>query len=341
MPLTLDKASILVGAILGGVTLGYFLRDTSPDGSPAAGRNPPRPPESVVSQRDVRPMAHPAFAKTLSMESQERLHELETLAASDPRKALTRLPAFRDTELLPPALTALAKGWAQTDPQAAAQWAAQLESAEDQVSAALGLVPVWATKNPEQCLAWASAQAPGNMREVSLVELADTWVAHEPGKALGRFLSMKSEDGTERGLHAITAQWALDDPDAAIEHIAALDPAGRRDEFLETALVSLTNQDPDRVWSEATRFDDLKRVEHVRAMSLEAMAETRPQGALKLAASVGNPPALLEAVTRGWASWDAPAAKAWIATLTDAELAKSLAASISGTPEPESPEPQD
>ena len=313
---------MLIGAMLVGVAAGYFLWSAPPRESSSA------VPEISAPRRDVRPMEHPAFAKTLSLESQDRLRELETLASTDPRKALTKLPAYRDTDLLPLALTAIAKGWALTDPQAAAQWAASLESSEDQVSAALGVVPVWAEKKPEDCLEWTSNLPAGNMREVSLVEIADTWVSREPDKALSRFLAMKSEDGTERGLHAITAQWPLDDPDKAIEHIAALDPANRRDEFLETALVSLTNQDPDRVWSEATRFNDPKRIEHVRAMSLEAMAETRPQGALKLAESVGNPPVLLEAITRGWASQDAPAAKAWIATLQDADLAETLTKSL-------------
>lgn len=319
---------MIIGAILVGVAAGYFLKGDPPRESVSAA------PEKAALRREVRPMTHPAFAKTLSLESQQRLGELETLASTDPRKALTQLPAYRDTDLLPLALTAIAKGWALSDPQAAAQWAASLESPEDQVSAALGVVPVWAAENPEECLAWASAQPVGNMREVSLVEIADTWVSREPAAALARFRAMKSEAGSERGLHAITAQWPLDDPDKAIEHIAALDPADRRDEFLETALVSLTHQDPDRVWSEATRFDDPKRVEHVRAMSLEAMAETRPQNALKLAGSEGNSPVLLEAVTRGWASSDAPAARAWIATVSDPALAESLKAEIA---EPSAP----
>lgn len=313
---------MLVSAIIVGVIAGYVLRSAPP------GESSSPVPEVSVPRRDVRPMEHPAFAKSLSLESQERLRELENLASAHPRKALTKLPAYRDTDLLPLALTAIAKGWALSDPLAAAQWAASLESSDDQVSAALGLIPVWTEKNPEECLAWTNSLASGNMREVSLVEIADTWVAKEPEKALGRFLSLEREAGTERGLHAITAQWPLDDPDKAISHIAALDPANRRDEFLETALVSLTNQDPDRVWKESTRFDDPNRIEHVRAMSLEAMAETRPQGALKLAESVGNSPVLLEAITRGWASQDVPAAKAWIATLQDRDLAETLGKSL-------------
>lgn len=326
---------MIVGAILGGVALGYFMRDRpaeSPSsGEPAAApmRNPPR--EARVS--GGRP--------GLSAESQQRLDDLEALAASDPKKALTRLPAFRDTELLQLALSAVARGWARSDPQAAAEWTAGLESSDDQVAAALGLIPVWTSQNPEECLTWTSTRPAGNLREVSLVEIADTWVGKDPETALGRFLAMTPETGSERGLHVITAQWAIDDPDKAIESVAALPPEQRRDEFLETVLVSLTNEDPRHAWSEATRFNDPKRVEHVRCMAVEAMAETRPQDALRLAASVGSPPALLESIAGSWAAWDAPAAKAWIATLPDAELAQRLNAKIEGEPESQAPAARD
>lgn len=318
----MNKTTTFIVAILAGFVSGYFLKDNTPEKSSSTVS------ESASPRRDVRLMVHPAIAKTLSLESQERLRELELLASADPRKALTRLPAFRDTDLLPLALTAIAKGWALTDPQAAAQWAAGLESSEDQVSAVLGLVPVWTDRNPEDCLEWASSRPEGNMREVSLVEIADAWVSHSPETALARFLSMKPEQGTERGLHVITSQWALDDPQAAIATLSAMDPTMRRDEFLETALVSLTNQDPELTWKQSTLFNDAKRIEHVRAMALEAIAETRPQDALKLASTVGSSPVLLESIARSWASWDEPAAQAWIASLKDAELAESLNAAI-------------
>jgi hypothetical protein len=325
---SLDKAWIFAGAIVVGVFLGYFLRDTSTD-VPAAGEVRPSPrPAPQPASREVRPMARPAFVGELSLESQNRLRELESLAAGDLQKALTKLPTFRDTDLLSLAFTAIAKGCAHADPEAAAQWVAGLTSPDDQVSAALGLVPVWAAKDPEACLVWASARPVGNLREVSLVELADTWAEQQPADALTRFLSMESEAGTERGLHAIAAQWALDDPDKAVEHIAGLDAAQRRDEFLETALVSLTNQDPDMAWSQATRFADASRIEHVRSTALEAIAETRPQLALKLAESTGNPPAFLRSVARGWASWDPEAAASWISTLADPSLAETLSKEI-------------
>ena len=269
-----------------------------------------------------------ALARGINLESRGKLRELEALASTDLHQALAKLSVYRDSDLYQLALAALARGWAKVDPAAAAKWVANLESSNDQVSATLGLVPAWAALHPEDCLDWAGRQAPGNLREVSLVELASTWVSTAPGEALTRFLTLTPEDGTERGLHAIAAQWVLDDPASAIEYVAALDPLKRRDEFLETALVSLTNQDPNLAWRQSTRFDDASRIGHVRSIALEAMAETRPQDALNLAATAGNSPLLLQAVARGWASWDAPAAEAWIGGLTDLALATSLRDSI-------------
>ena len=211
-----------------------------------------------------------------------------------------------------------------TDPLAAADWVAGLDLEDDRISAALGLVPVWAASDPQACLDWATGCPAGALREVSLVELADGWVARQPRVALEVFSALPEEDGRERGLHVITSQWALDDPTAAIAHLSGLGASQRRDEFLETALVSLTNIDPDRAWHEAERFADPAQVTHVRSMALEAMAEERPMDALKLAESAGNPDSMLLAIARGWASWDPDAAAGWISSLGENPLAGDL-----------------
>lgn len=273
-------------------------------------------------------VTRPAGPTELSAENQNRLRELEMLAASDPRLALTKLSSYHDPDLLHLAQGTIAKGWARTDPAAAAQWVADLPSAEEQVSAMLGLVPVWAAKDPEACLLWGDSLPAGDLREVSLTALADEWAFRAPGEALKRYLSLRTEQGVERGLFSIISQWALDDPGNAIATVAALDPSNRRDEFLETVLVSLGNKDPDLAWSKATLFNDPSRVEHVRCEALGAMAESRPQDALRLAASAGDSPVMLKSIAVGWASWDTPAAKAWIATLPDTELAESLRKTI-------------
>lgn len=315
-----------------GVIVGSFLK-IIPDPNPASvaigdsSSSRPTPPPNE-SQRTGRT----DLAREIDLESQEKLRDIETLASSDPGKALAKLSVFGDSELFPLALGAIARGWATADATAAAEWVSHLDSGDDQVSAAMGLIPVWAAGQPEDCLSWASSQPPGNLREVSLVELAGTWGSNSPREAFTRFLALPSESGTERGLHTIVDQWALTDPDSAIGHLTVLDKTGRRDEFLETALVSLTNQDPDFVWNQSTLFDDAARTEHVRGMALLAIAETRPHEALKLSERAGNSPLLLQAIARGWALSDAPAAQAWINGIKDPVLADSLRDSIKDRP---------
>jgi len=101
-------------------------------------------------------------------------------------------------------------------------------------------------------------------------------------------------------------------------------PLKRRDEFLETALVSLSNQDPDLTWKYSTSFSDPATVEHVRSMALEAIAETRPADAIKLAETGGNTETLPGGVARGWAAYDEVAAKTWLGSLPDRDLSTRL-----------------
>lgn len=313
------------GAVLVGLLAGTMLRkepaaNRPVESAPGPAAGAPRAPRAA----ELRPLRRPVFAAELALDTQARLGELEALAISDPLKALAALEAFRGKEVFSHALTALARGWATMDPVAAASWVAGLDTADERISATLGLVPVWAGKDPGACLDWANACPPGALREVSLVELADTWVVKQPRAALERFSSLPEDEGRERGLHVITAQWVLDDPTSAIAHLAGLDATQRRDEFLETALVSLSNMDPDRTWNEAGRFQNPEQAAHVRCMALEAMAEERPQDALKLAESAGNPASMLRAVARGWASWDPESAGKWISSLDDSQLVDDL-----------------
>ncbi len=142
---------------------------------------------------------------------------------------------------------------------------------------------------------------------------------------------MTPEPGSESGLHVIVAQWALDSPQAAIAYLANSRDLPRREEFLETALVSLTNQDPMLAWNQVSALEDPDSIRNVRAMALEAMAETRPQNAIKLAETVGNDPELLKGIVRGWEyGGDAADTRDWIHSMKDPELVKSLLDEMSG-----------
>lgn len=333
--ITVNKPILAVG-ILAVAVAGVVLKNT-PTPDKTGGDDPPvagpshHPSSSGGSSRDKSPVRS-AFAGEATPESQAWLVSLGKLASRDPQQALAQLAGILDPTLRSLALATIAKGWAQADAPAAANWVAGLQPEDDAARAALGLIPVWAASAPADCLDWANHRPPGSLREMSLVELADAWGSAHPQEALTRFLALESDDGSERGLQTIVTQWALDAPQAAVDSISRLDPALRRDEFLQAALVSLSNQDPALTWKYSDRFADPATVEHVRSTALEAMAETRPQDAIKLAATVGNSETLLTGIARGWASADDAAARTWIRSLADPDLAAKLLQTISGEP---------
>ena len=315
----------LVGVTaLGAAVLVFFLaRPPATDVPGTAGtpdqREMPSPGRATRSVRTL---------DRMRVESRVRPDDLEDLAFRDSQRALAELATLTDPDLRSQSLVAISAGWGKRDPQAVAEWIASLESEEDRLDAALGLVPGWADSAPESCLDWVQSRPPGTLREVAMVELADAWVTRAPEVAFRRFLTLENEGGRERGLHVIVSQWALDAPEIAVASLSQ-DESPRRDEMLEAALVSLTNQDPELAWKYSDRFADAETVEHVRSMALEAMAEERPQDALRWAATGGNGEVLLAGIARGWALNDEAAATRWIKSLPDRELAARLTKEIS------------
>lgn len=289
-----------------------------------------RSADRAPRERNSRISRHSASDSRNEAARLSELQSIENLARTDHDAAIKRLDSYVDQDLRFLALTAVARGWAASDPQSAAKWVEQLEPESHSISAALGLIPAWAAQNADECLAWAKSLAEGNLREVSLTHLADAWVAIDPQRAVNTYFSLKPEPGSEAGLHVIVSQWALDAPEAAVNYFTQSTDLARREEFLETALVSLTNKNPALVWNKANEgFSDPARILNVQAMALEAMAETDPVKALQLAESVGNDSELLKGIARGWSFSDKPAAKEWISRITDPELAELLTRQIS------------
>ena len=313
-------AAGLAAALVAGMTIGWWMRGPSGAGESVSGRD-----ERSSAPVNRRATGHDAASRFLGRERSGDdegglLREIEALAAESPVRAQAELAHVGDdADLRAMAHAALSRGWAAKDPAAAAAWVESLADEEDQISASLGLVPEWASQDPDACMDWCRGLSQGALRELSLVGLADAWVERDPQAAFRGFTELADEDGRERGLHAICSEWALADPDSALRHLGTLDPVDRRDEFLESALVSLSNEDPERSWRQADMVPE--RAGHIRAMALEAIAESNPQRALSMAGSVKQVPAeWWRAIGRGWAYEDARGATAWARSIEDPEL---------------------
>jgi hypothetical protein len=316
----LEKAVAIGALIVVGILLGLSLKDGSGsvtgDGKHAEGQRTNR-----VASRVTQSSVEGGRRDSLYERAAYHVHDLEQLSRVDAKQAMAYLDSITDSDQRGLALSAIGSGWGETDPEEAARWLEGLESDQEQVHAAWGLVSVWAARKPEDALAWALAREAGSaLREVSLLEVADAWSRHFPRQATERFLTSPDEEGTERGMHVITTQWAVNAPEEAIRYFSSLDPARRRDEFLESVLVSLTNENPELSWREAHRLGDAGRVAHVRSQALEAMAEVQPQEALKLAAMDGDLRLNYMGIARGWAYLNREEAQAWAGSLEDLEL---------------------
>ena len=321
MKLTLAKQSVIAAGFLVAAALFIIFRNPPEPVKGGETSNSERSPRSSPS-RNPRPAVRPAAASETNPDSSDFLPSFEALAASHPKKALADLAAIEDPDLFLLALTAVGSGWAQVDPQAAAQWVTGLPSEDQRREASAGVISAWAASAPADCLAWVTQHPADDLRENSLVKLADAWGSTDPQAALTGFLALQS--GSDPGLRAIVSRWVIDDPAVAVENVSALGKSSRRDELLQTALVTLSSQDPELAWKFSERVTDRKSMEQVRSMALKAMAETRPLEAIKLAETAGNSEALLVGIARGWASTDDSAAEQWIASQADPDLAARL-----------------
>ena len=321
MKLTLAKQSVIAAGFLVTAAAVIFLKNSP---APIKGGKTPEVerPQRSANSRNPRPSVRSASTSETNPDSPAFLPSFEALASSNPKMALADLAKIEDPDLLLLALAAVAAGWAQVDPQAAAQWVAGLPSEDQRREAGAGVISAWAASAPADCLAWVAQNPAGDLREESLVKLADAWGSTDPQAALTGYLALAG--GSDSGLRSIVSRWVIDDPSVAVENVSALGISSKRDELLQTALVSLSSQDPELAWKFSERMADRKSIEQVRSMALKTMAATRPLEAIKLAEAVGNSEVLLVGIARGWASTDDSAAEQWIASLADPELAARL-----------------
>jgi hypothetical protein len=313
------KIVVIAGVLLIGALIGFLLGNKE---RPAmAGNAVEQHRMTRSSGRAVQSLAHGYGSRRLDDRDLEKLGDLERLALVDPELAQAQLKFFTDSDMRGLALAAIGRGWAGKDPEAAARWIEGLELETDQTDAALGLIPVWAEGQPEQALKWSLARAENStLRELSLLEVADAWGSNFPRQAMETFFTLPDEPGRERSLHVISTQWALAHPEEAIRFFSELDPADRRDEFLEAALVSLTNENPELSWREAHKVGDPGRVAHIQSQALEAIAESRPQDALRLATTSGDMRLNFLGIARGWSFLNPEEAQIWARNLEEPEL---------------------
>ncbi|MFT3869732.1 MAG: hypothetical protein QM715_14865 [Nibricoccus sp.] len=229
-------------------------------------------PKTAVSIEAVQaPSAVTDTASTVSVES------LETLAATDPARALTLALAEKDDAQRDVFLQSVLRGWARSAPDAAADWAwthqdaieqghafaAVFNGTQQNPEAALRLARRLSTEHPEE--AWSfgrylvysfaqvghfaqaadfAAAAHPDHRVDLLTAIYHPWGCQQPEKALQSAIAFEDPLRQNAAFHAVIGGWAQTNPQSLTEAAYKFPEGHDRSLALVTGLRSWIEKDP-------------------------------------------------------------------------------------------------
>jgi hypothetical protein len=278
---------------------------------------------------------------------------LESLAATDPLRALSLAQQENNLKLREALVHASLRGWGSTAPGDAVDWALA-HSDDDARDSAIAAVFSGAAARPESALQAAkkicadnpgeatgygnsaidalcdvgnfstaleliASSADGVQKSIWTAEAYSRWAALQPDQAAQAATELTDPTARTEALHGVIGGWAQTDP-AALTHFLAEQPAGGdRGSMLGQALQSWVRQDPKAA---AAWIDDREASpdydEGVAAVA--SVNFVKPSQALTWAETISDPRLRSETVAEvlhGWALEDLTAAKRYFATTKD------------------------
>lgn len=149
---------------------------------------------------------------------------ISTMAANDPEQALDMYLA--NSSLMAGAnhsVSGIFHQWALKDPGKAAAALSKIQDPDTRNQATANLVSSWANSDPEAAWNWALKQPVSDHNYNDLrVRLLNVWANQDPQAALGKALSLESRQLQNSVLPNIVRQWAQKDVDAALSWVLSL-----------------------------------------------------------------------------------------------------------------------
>jgi hypothetical protein len=270
---------------------------------------------------------------------------LETLAVSDPVRALALAGAERNRQRRSEWLRAALRGWASVAPDAAAAWifkqsTVEREEAEQAVmdgavchpEAAVALAdklmredPTYARSHANQLLRVLSeagnyergvefaSKLPEEIRTEMLGTAFQYWALAQPERAFAEAVKLPAGDTRSTALDAAISGWAQGDPSGLSEFALSIPAADDRAAVLQTALREWVLINPKAASQWIDQFDPKPELDAgAAAVALQPdVVSARPEIAASWAESITRPElrsSTLASVLREWAAKDTVAA---------------------------------
>jgi len=304
------------------------------------------------SQADIQSRWDALFAEANTPARNRQLAALiEDIARTDPQRALALAQAVEDWRLRSLLRNAAVRGWAQTAPDAAADWA--LTARENERREVVEALLQGAAHNPDEAVRVARRLCESDPAlstdygQYTVAALADQgafdaavrfsteigvarqpfllksaffqWARNQPERALDELEKLSDPIARNLARGEAIAGWAWADARAVAEHAMQLPAGADRRQMLAEALPLWVERDPHGAAEWIAQADRPADVDAgVEAMAnLQSLITQQPTLALELAASISDPARRRETqrnVFRQWAQNDRAAAQRFAAS---------------------------
>ncbi len=161
------------------------------------------------------------------------LHAASEWAGLDSKSAIEWGQKIENPELRAQMLAAIATGFAEQDPAAAATLAAQsLPPGRVQDDAVVSIVQRWVQQSPEQASAWVAAFPEGPLRDTALEAVVKLWADQDLTDAGEWINTLTERTGSDVAIAAYVDKLAVQFPEMAVEWAAEIRNPALRDERL-------------------------------------------------------------------------------------------------------------
>lgn len=161
------------------------------------------------------------------------LHAAGEWAGRDAKSAIEWGQQIQNEDLRAQMLAAIATGFAEKDPAAAAALAAQsMPAGRAQDDAVVGIVQRWVQQNPEQAAAWVAAFPEGTLRDTALEAVVKLWADRDLTEAGAWVNSLSARAGSDVAIAAYVEKLAVQFPEMAVEWAQEIRSPVLRDERL-------------------------------------------------------------------------------------------------------------
>jgi hypothetical protein len=233
----------------------------------------------VWSQTDV-PSAL-AWAKQLSegVEKNDALLIIRSQWASqDPEAASAQISQLPENSSTTGLISTIAARWGSSDPTKVVKWANTLPETEKTIAMS-SLAGVWAQRDPLAAGNFAAQLPPGETQNEAIKSVISSWAGQNPAQTASWVLQFPTGDLQDQGIRQVVSAWSSIDPEGVQNWASNLPTGATRDFVLKSYAEDIAYWAPDKAAGIAMLIGDQTKQDESLETAIRSWSETDPASA--------------------------------------------------------------